>query len=163
MASITRNRFMRLAVASAALAALALPAGAGAQGAIQGKKGPSGTAFYYPPAKLVKGTPGTVIWQREIKYTANGRVALKEASKTILVLYRSRDPKGRPIAVSGISAPRAAPMSLTTTLQPSAANRFTIASPRPLGRPEPVTIATLPPTPFAILANPRILAFVVHA
>jgi len=101
MASITRNRFMRLAVASAALAALALPAGAGAQGAIQGKKGPSGTAFYYPPAKLIKGTPGSVIWQREVKYTANGRVALPAASKTLLVLYRSRDPKGRPVAVSG--------------------------------------------------------------
>jgi alpha-beta hydrolase superfamily lysophospholipase len=100
MASITRNRVMRLAVAAAALAALTIPAGAGAQ-AVKGKKGPSGTAFYYPPAKLIKGKAGTVIWQREIKYTSNGRVALPAASKTLLVLYRSRDPKGRPVAVSG--------------------------------------------------------------
>lgn len=101
MSSSTRNRFLRLIVAAATMAALALPAGAGAQGAIQGKKGPGGNAFYYPSAKLIKGEPGTVIWQREIKYTPNGRVALKEASKTLLVLYRSRDPKGRPVAVSG--------------------------------------------------------------
>ncbi|MFM8561891.1 MAG: lipase family protein [Solirubrobacterales bacterium] len=101
MSSSTRNRFLRLTVAAAAMAALALPAGAGAQGAIQGKKGPAGNAFYYPSAKLIKGEPGTVIWQREVKYTANGRVALPAASKTLLVLYRSRDPKGRPVAVSG--------------------------------------------------------------
>ena len=98
----TRNRFTRLAVAAAAIAALALPAGAGAQAVVvEGKKGPAGNAFYYPSAKLIKGEPGTVIWQREIKYTPAGRVALKEASKTLLVLYRSRDPKGRPVAVSG--------------------------------------------------------------
>lgn len=101
-----RNRFTCLAAVAAA-AAMVLPAAAGAQGAVQGKKGPSGKAFYYPPSKLIKGTPGTVIWQREIKYTANGRVALPSASKTLLVLYRSRDPKGRPIAVSGtVDLPR---------------------------------------------------------
>ena len=97
----TPLRPLRLAVLATAAVALALPAAAGAQGAVQGKKGPAGNAFYYPAASKIKGAPGTVIWQREVKYTPTGRVALPEASKTLLVLYRSRDPKGRPIAVSG--------------------------------------------------------------
>ena len=101
MSSILRNRRVRVVALAAAAIAVALPASAGAQGAVQGKKGPAGTAFYNPPRKLIKGTPGTVIWQREIKYTASGRVALPEAGKTILVLYRSKDTRGRPIAVSG--------------------------------------------------------------
>lgn len=96
-----RNRRVRLVALAVAAVAIALPTTAGAQGAVQGKKGPAGAAFYNPPAKLIKGTPGSVIWQREIKYTADGRVALPDAAKTILVLYRSRDPKGKPIAVSG--------------------------------------------------------------
>lgn len=101
MSSSLRNRRLRLVVLAVTAVAVALPASAGAQGAVLGKKGPAGNAFFNPPRKLIKGKPGTVIWQREIKYTASGRVALPEASKTILVLYRSRDPKNRPIAVSG--------------------------------------------------------------
>ena len=109
MSSILRNRRVRVVALAAAAIAVALPASAGAQGAVQGKKGPAGTAFYNPPRKLIKGTPGTIIWQREIKYTANGRVALPEAGKTVLVLYRSRDPKGKPIAVSGtVDVPKGA-------------------------------------------------------
>jgi pimeloyl-ACP methyl ester carboxylesterase len=65
-------------------------------------KAPAGNAFYTATAKQIKaGKPGTVIWSREVKKTANGRVALPSASKTILVLYRSLDPTGKPIAVSG--------------------------------------------------------------
>jgi predicted esterase len=65
-------------------------------------KAPPGDAFYTASAKQIKaGKPGSVIWSREVKKTANGRVALPSASKTILVLYRSLDPKGNPIAVSG--------------------------------------------------------------
>lgn len=101
MSSSLRNRSLRLVVLAAAAVSVALPASAGAQGAVQGKKGPAGLAFYNPPRKLVAGKPGTVIWQREIKYTANGRVALSDASKTYLILYRSRDPRGKAIAVSG--------------------------------------------------------------
>jgi pimeloyl-ACP methyl ester carboxylesterase len=64
-------------------------------------KAPSGKAFYNAPAKLIKGKPGTVIWSRQIKYSASGRVALPSSSKTMLVLYRSLSVKGKPIAVSG--------------------------------------------------------------
>lgn len=101
MSMSLRNRSLRLLVLAAAAVSIALPASAAAQGAVQAKKGPSGLAFYNPPRSLIKGKPGTVIWQREIKYTADGRVALADASKTYLVLYRSRDPRGRQIAVSG--------------------------------------------------------------
>jgi len=101
MSSNTLIRPLRIAMLAAAAAALALPAAAGAQGAVQGKKGPAGAAFYSPPVGKIKGQAGSIIWQREVKYTASGRVALPEASKTILVMYRSRDPQGRPIAVSG--------------------------------------------------------------
>ena len=63
--------------------------------------GPAGAAFYTPPKSLLKGAPGSVIWTRAIKYSAAGRVALRSASKTVLVLYRSRDLNGDPVAVSG--------------------------------------------------------------
>ncbi len=94
------NRTVRLSILVVAVAAMLLPGASLAQ-AKAPAKGPDGTAFYSPSAKLLKGTPGSVIWSRQIKYTADGRVALPSASKTMLVLYRSRSTKGKAIAVSG--------------------------------------------------------------
>jgi len=60
--------------------------------------GPAGARFYAPPARLVAGAPGTVIWARSIR-TPRG---LSAAARTILVLYRSVLPNGTPTAVSGL-------------------------------------------------------------
>ena len=95
-----KNRSTRLLILTVSATAMLLPGASLAQaGAL---KAPPGDAFYTASAKQIKaGKPGSVIWSREVKKTANGRVALPSASKTILVLYRSLDPKGKPIAVSG--------------------------------------------------------------
>ena len=95
-----KNRSVRLLILTVSATAMLLPGASLAQaGAL---KAPAGDAFYTASAKQIKaGKPGSVIWSREVKKTANGRVALPSASKTILVLYRSLDPKGNPIAVSG--------------------------------------------------------------
>ena len=95
-----KNRSTRLLILTVSATAMLLPGASLAQaGAL---KAPAGDAFYTASAKQIKaGKPGSVIWSREVKKTANGRVALPSASKTILVLYRSLDPKGKPIAVSG--------------------------------------------------------------
>jgi pimeloyl-ACP methyl ester carboxylesterase len=96
-----KNRSVRLLILTVSATAMLLPGAslAQAQGLL---KAPLGDAFYTASAKQIKdGKPGSVIWSREVKKTANGRVALPSASKTILVLYRSLDPKGKPIAVSG--------------------------------------------------------------
>jgi pimeloyl-ACP methyl ester carboxylesterase len=62
------------------------------------RKAPAGRAFYTPPAKLVAGKPGTVIWSRRIHTPAQ----LSAAATTTLVLYRSTLPNGKSIAVSGL-------------------------------------------------------------
>lgn len=68
--------------------------------------GPAGDAFYAPPAELVDGAPGTVIWSRP----AVGLPALAAADHTDLVLYRSRSVSDDPIAVSGtVLIPRGTP------------------------------------------------------
>ena len=95
-----KNRSVRLLILTVSATALLLPGASLAQAGM--RKVPVGDAFYTASAKQIKaGKPGTLIWAREVKKTANGRVALPSASKTILVLYRSLDPKGNPIAVSG--------------------------------------------------------------
>ena len=95
-----KNRSVRLLILTVSATALLLPGASLAQASAL--KAPLGDAFYTASAKQIKaGKPGSVIWSREVKKTANGRVALPSASKTILVLYRSLDPKGNPIAVSG--------------------------------------------------------------
>ena len=95
-----KNRSVRLLILTVSATALLLPGASLAQAGM--RKVPVGDAFYTASAKQIKaGKPGSVIWSREVKKTANGRVALPSASKTILVLYRSLDPKGNPIAVSG--------------------------------------------------------------
>jgi pimeloyl-ACP methyl ester carboxylesterase len=72
----------------------------------QGRHGPSGLAFYNPPKHLPAGAHGTLIWQR----TARGIVPLDSASKTKLVLYKSRTPQGKVDAVSGsVSVPKGKP------------------------------------------------------
>ena len=96
-----KNRSVRLLILTVSATAMLLPGASLAQ-AQAIKKAPAGNAFYKASAKQIKsGKPGSIIWARQVKYTANGRVALPSASKTMLVLYRSLDPKGKPIAVSG--------------------------------------------------------------
>ena len=94
-----KNRSIRLLILTVSATAMLLPGASLAQAMV---KAPAGDAFYTASAKQTKaGKPGSIIWSRQVKYTANGRVALPSASKTMLVLYRSLDPKGKPIAVSG--------------------------------------------------------------
>jgi len=67
--------------------------------------GPPGAAFYVPPAPLPPGAPGTLVWTRPL----DGTMALPSASSNTLVLYRSLDPAGGIVPVSGtISIPRGA-------------------------------------------------------
>jgi len=58
---------------------------------------PAGDAFYAAPAPLPAGAAGSVIWSRAL----TGTMALPGAARNTLVLYRSVDPAGRPVAVSG--------------------------------------------------------------
>jgi len=96
-----KNRSIRLLILTVSATAMLLPAASLAQADVF-PIGRGGNAFYKASAKQIKaGKPGSIIWARQVKYTANGRVALPSASKTMLVLYRSLDPKGKPIAVSG--------------------------------------------------------------
>ncbi|WP_320671168.1 lipase family protein [Patulibacter defluvii] len=60
--------------------------------------GPAGDRFYVPPAALVPGPAGSLIWSRP----ATGLAALPAAARSRLLLYRSRNLAGRPIAVSGV-------------------------------------------------------------
>jgi Secretory lipase len=84
-------------VLAALAASTALPAGA--LGATKHPpKVPSGLAFYSPPARLLAGAPGTVIWSRTVATPH----ALTSAARTTLVLYRSVLPNGKPTAVSGL-------------------------------------------------------------
>jgi pimeloyl-ACP methyl ester carboxylesterase len=95
-----KNRSIRLLILTVSATAMLLPGASLAQAGTL--KAPAGNAFYTASAKQIKaGKPGSIIWSRQVKYTTNGRVALPSASKTMLVLYRSLDPKGKAIAVSG--------------------------------------------------------------
>ena len=88
------------------IAAFLLSAGLLAGGA-QAKvaKGPRGLAFYKPPKKLPR-QHGTLIWARK----ASGLVPLQDARFTKLVLYTSRTPQGKNVAVSGsVALPRGKP------------------------------------------------------
>jgi hypothetical protein len=83
------------ALISVGLALLGGPASATATpaGAVRAPEGPAGDAFYVPPDPLPPGEPGDVIWQR--KKADSGRAT------SYLILYRSTDALGAPIAVSG--------------------------------------------------------------
>jgi dienelactone hydrolase len=96
---------------AAALASLALVLH-GAQGAEatvakspKVTKGPKGLKFYKPPKKLPR-RHGTLIWARK----AGGLVPLANARYTKLVLYTSRTPQNRVVAVSGsVAVPKGKP------------------------------------------------------
>jgi len=67
---------------------------------------PARDNFYAPPAPLPEGAPGDVIWQRPLTNEA----ALPAAAANWLVLYRSTDIDGQPIAVSGtVAVPEGTP------------------------------------------------------
>ncbi|WP_437319741.1 lipase family protein [Sorangium sp. So ce385] len=61
---------------------------------------PEDDTFYHPPPSLLEGEHGEVIWSRPL----SGEAAIASARLNQLVLYRSRDVHGKPIAVSGIVA-----------------------------------------------------------
>lgn len=101
------RRTARAAVLAAAVAAVAAGASDAAArrtpAAPKVRTGPAGARFYTPPARLLAGPPGTLVWARP----ATGIPALPAAARTQLVLYRSRSSSGAPVAVSGtVSVPR---------------------------------------------------------
>lgn len=93
-----------------ALAALGLLGGCSSLTASPGAspvtQGPAGLAFYEPPAPLPVGRPGEVIWARPLTNDA----ALPSAAQNWLVLYRSTNIAGQPVAVSGtVAVPKGTP------------------------------------------------------
>ena len=82
-----------LAVAAVAAAAAAAPAAAA-----RPPQAPRGLAFYSPPQRLLAGAHGSVIWSRP----AQPSLRLAAASKTVVVVYRSRSVSGKAIPVSGV-------------------------------------------------------------
>ncbi|WP_158675516.1 alpha/beta hydrolase family protein [Nocardia stercoris] len=82
-----------------AITAVVLSAVAVAGPAAADDTAPAGLAFYTPSADLVAGEHGSVIWMRPI----DGDPALPGA-RNWLVLYRSVDMQGQPVAVSGTVA-----------------------------------------------------------
>ncbi|WP_437774738.1 alpha/beta hydrolase family protein [Sorangium sp. So ce1097] len=81
------------------------PTGAPAERPIDVIVAPKDDTFYTPPPSLLEGEHGEVIWSRPL----SGAAALASARVNQLVLYRSRDVHGKPVAVSGIIAlPRGA-------------------------------------------------------
>lgn len=82
-----------LAAVAVTCAVLAVPAQAGADSAA----GPDGAAFYDPPASVVPGAHGSLIWSAPLA----GAPGLPGATNT-KVLYRSVDLQGNTVAVSGV-------------------------------------------------------------
>jgi hypothetical protein len=82
------------ALAAVAISGTAMPATADTSTAA-----PGGAGFYSPASNLVPGAHGSVIWSRKL----TGDPALPGADN-YLVLYRSVDLRGRPVAVSGTVA-----------------------------------------------------------
>ncbi|GGC30924.1 lipase [Siccirubricoccus deserti] len=64
------------------------------------RTGPAGAAFYQAPSPLPRGERGSVIWARPLAAEAS----LPSAASNLLVLYRSTDPAGNSVAVSGTVA-----------------------------------------------------------
>ncbi|MEV0247230.1 alpha/beta hydrolase [Nocardia sp. NPDC050712] len=91
-------KLMRVPVAGAA-AVLAVVAVAVPAAADNPQHAPDGLSFYSPPAELTPGAHGSVIWARPL----TGDPALPGA-RNFLVLYRSVDLQGNPVAVSGTVA-----------------------------------------------------------
>lgn len=63
-------------------------------------EGPAGLNFYTPPSPLPAGKHGDLIWARVL----TGDAALPAAGRNWLVLYKSTNTAGQPIAVSGTVA-----------------------------------------------------------
>ena len=98
--SLTRLIAASLACAFA-IAGLVAAADAGAKV----RQGPAGGAFYKPP-KNVPGGHGNLIWQRQ----ATKLAPIENADVNKTILYTSRSPEGKPIAVSGsVSIPPGKP------------------------------------------------------
>lgn len=94
-------RLRRLSLSIMVLAGMACAFAGGASAAAT--QGPGGDAFYVPPSPLPDGPKGSVVWARGLM----GTMALPSAARNTLVLYRSQDPSGAPVAVSGtISIPK---------------------------------------------------------
>lgn len=95
--------------ATLALAALALLGGCSSLTAPHGgalREAPAGLAAWQPPTPLPAGQPGDVIWAR----SASNAAALPSAAQNWLVLYRSTNIAGEPVAVSGtIAIPKGTP------------------------------------------------------
>jgi predicted esterase len=97
-------RVRTCAVIAAALLTLGLLVGSNSAEA-KVAKGPRGLAFYKPP-KALPDQHGSLIWTRK----AGGLVPLENARYTKLVLYTSRRPQGKTVAVSGsVAVPRGKP------------------------------------------------------
>jgi alpha/beta superfamily hydrolase len=62
--------------------------------------GPAGSAFYQPPSPLPGTQHGDAIWSRPL----TGSPVLPSAARNELILYRTRTPDGRDVAVSGMLA-----------------------------------------------------------
>lgn len=70
---------------------------------------PKGLEAYRPPASMLTGTHGDVIWYRDLDSDSPARLA--NARSNELVVYLSESVHGKPIAVSGIIAlPKKAPI-----------------------------------------------------
>jgi pimeloyl-ACP methyl ester carboxylesterase len=96
---------MTVAVTALCLVAVALVVPGSSAAQAKAPKAPAGLKFYKPPKKLPK-QHGTLIWARK----AGGLVPLQSARYTKLVLYTSRTPQNRNVAVSGsVAVPRGKP------------------------------------------------------
>ncbi|WNG53385.1 alpha/beta fold hydrolase [Archangium gephyra] len=69
---------------------------------VQPPKAPEGLEAYRPPASMLKGTHGDVIWYRDLD--SNSPACLANARSNELVVHLSESVHGKPIAVSGIIA-----------------------------------------------------------
>ncbi len=97
------GRLALLVLTIAVLAVALLPSAAAA--ARKPVKGPKGLAFYKPPKKLPKGH-GKLIWHRK----APNLVAASDHARTDKVLYTSKSPQRKRVAVSGsVSVPKGKP------------------------------------------------------
>lgn len=98
---LTPRITLMLAVVALLAVGLVVASDAGAKP----KQGPKGGAFYKPPRKLPRGH-GKLIWERD----ATKLAPIDNAKLNRTILYTSRSPQGKRIAVSGsVSIPKGKP------------------------------------------------------
>ncbi|HNF84495.1 MAG TPA: hypothetical protein PLE13_10965, partial [Solirubrobacterales bacterium] len=103
---ITRRRIRVFCFGLAAALLLVLVPGGAAAKPARLPKAPAGKNFYSPPAKLIKGKPGTAIWIR--KTTGLARPPL--AGRVLTIAYRSTSIRDRATVMSGtIALPKGEP------------------------------------------------------